>query len=54
MTGWLGRDRGQIDAFLRGRDIDPVRRGETLTVDEFLALTAALRDSGLLPAPSSP
>jgi 16S rRNA (adenine1518-N6/adenine1519-N6)-dimethyltransferase len=53
MSGWLGRDRGQIDAFLRCRDIDPVRRGETLTVDEFLALTVALRDSGLLPAPSA-
>jgi 16S rRNA (adenine1518-N6/adenine1519-N6)-dimethyltransferase len=50
MTAWFGANRGQIDAFLRRCNIDPIRRGETLTVDEFLALSAALGDSGLRPA----
>jgi 16S rRNA (adenine1518-N6/adenine1519-N6)-dimethyltransferase len=50
MTGWLGAKRGQIDAFLRQCHVDPIRRGETLTIDEFLNLTLALSDSALLPA----
>jgi 16S rRNA (adenine1518-N6/adenine1519-N6)-dimethyltransferase len=49
MTAWLAADRGQVDNFLRRCSIDPVRRGETLTVDEFLVLAMALRESGLLP-----
>ena len=50
MTGWLKRSREQVDGLLRRRDIDPKRRGETLTIDEFVDLTRALNDSGLLPA----
>lgn len=50
LTSWLQRDRDEIESVLRREGIDPVRRGETLNVEEFLALTHALRDSQLLPA----
>src|SRR5262247_1797596 len=50
LTSWLQRDRGEIESVLRLEGIDPVRRGETLRVEEFLALTHALRTSQLLPA----
>ena len=50
LTIWLQRDRDEIESVLRREGIDPVRRGETLNVEEFLALTHALRDSQLLPA----
>src|SRR5215475_3810428 len=50
LTGWLGRDRTEIDSVLRLEGIDPIRRGETLRVEEFLALTHALRAAQLLPA----
>jgi 16S rRNA (adenine1518-N6/adenine1519-N6)-dimethyltransferase len=50
MMGWLTRSREQIDGFLRSRAVDPKRRGETLTIDEFVDLSRALNDSGLLPA----
>jgi 16S rRNA (adenine1518-N6/adenine1519-N6)-dimethyltransferase len=50
LTSWLQRDRNQIESVLRLEGIDPVRRGETLRVEEFLALTHALRASQLLAA----
>ena len=50
MAAWLKQSREHVDGFLRGHDVDPQRRGETLTVDEFVVLTRALKDSGLLPA----
>jgi 16S rRNA (adenine1518-N6/adenine1519-N6)-dimethyltransferase len=50
LTSWLQRDRNEIESVLRLTGIDPVRRGETLKVEEFLALTHALRASQLLPA----
>jgi 16S rRNA (adenine1518-N6/adenine1519-N6)-dimethyltransferase len=49
MTNWLKRDRGVVEGFLRMHNIDPSRRGETLTVDEFVDLTRALKASELLP-----
>jgi 16S rRNA (adenine1518-N6/adenine1519-N6)-dimethyltransferase len=39
LTSWLQRDRNEIESVLRLEGIDPVRRGETLRVEEFLALT---------------
>jgi 16S rRNA (adenine1518-N6/adenine1519-N6)-dimethyltransferase len=39
LTSWLQRDRNEIERVLRLEGIDPVRRGETLRVEEFLALT---------------
>jgi 16S rRNA (adenine1518-N6/adenine1519-N6)-dimethyltransferase len=48
MMSGLERSREQIEGFLRGCGVDPKRRGETLTIDEFVGLTRALSDSGLL------
>ncbi len=47
---WLSRERNSIDDLLTAHDVDPKRRGETLTVDEFIKLAQALRHSGLLSA----
>ena len=49
MKSWLRQSREDIDGYLRARDIDPKRRGETLSIDEFVNLSRALNDSGLLP-----
>lgn len=48
LTAWLMRDRQEVEAFLRTEQIDPRRRGETLSVDEFIQLTRALKRSGWL------
>lgn len=50
MTAWLGRKREEAEGFLHLNHIDPKRRGETLSVDEFVDLTRALRAAQLLPA----
>jgi 16S rRNA (adenine1518-N6/adenine1519-N6)-dimethyltransferase len=50
MTAWLGRKREEAEGFLHLNRIDPKRRGETLSVDEFVDLTRALRAAQLLPA----
>jgi 16S rRNA (adenine1518-N6/adenine1519-N6)-dimethyltransferase len=44
---WLKRDREEIKAFLRAEQIDPGRRGETLSVDEFVRLAGALKRNEL-------
>jgi 16S rRNA (adenine1518-N6/adenine1519-N6)-dimethyltransferase len=38
LTPWLRRERAEIDSFLQSQDIDPKRRGETLSVAEFIKL----------------
>lgn len=43
LGGWLKKGRGEIEVFLRHEGIDPRRRGETLSVDEFIRLACALR-----------
>ena len=48
LANWLGIERNAIESLLRLEAIDPMRRGETLTVDEFLGLARALRASPLL------
>jgi 16S rRNA (adenine1518-N6/adenine1519-N6)-dimethyltransferase len=48
LVNWLQRDRHEIESFLRSKGIDPVRRGETLSVEEFLVLSRALKTSSLL------
>jgi 16S rRNA (adenine1518-N6/adenine1519-N6)-dimethyltransferase len=53
MTGWLKRTREDIESFLWRHNIDPKRRGETLTVDEFVELAQALNHAGLLPKKSA-
>lgn len=50
LVNWLQRDRNEVESFLRSKGIDPGRRGETLGVEEFVALTHALRASQLLAA----
>ena len=50
LASWLQRERNEIESVLRLEGIDPMRRGETLRVEEFIALTHALRGSQLLPA----
>jgi 16S rRNA (adenine1518-N6/adenine1519-N6)-dimethyltransferase len=48
LANWLGKERNPVESLLRLEAIDPMRRGETLTVDEFLGLARALRASPLL------
>ena len=45
LANWLQRDRNEIEGFLRLAGIDPMRRGETLSADEFFALTHILQSS---------
>jgi 16S rRNA (adenine1518-N6/adenine1519-N6)-dimethyltransferase len=49
MTAWLQKTREDVEGFLWRHNIDPKRRGETLSVDEFVALSQSLSASGLLP-----
>jgi len=48
LTAWLKVARHDIDDFLRSCDIDPKRRGETLSVDEFIKLASRLSHSSFL------
>jgi 16S rRNA (adenine1518-N6/adenine1519-N6)-dimethyltransferase len=48
LSARLKGDRGEIEHFLRAHDIDPRRRGETLSVDEFIKLARAARSESLL------
>lgn len=48
MTSWLHRERSEIDGFLLAQGIDPKRRGETLSVAEFINLTSAIGRSDFL------
>lgn len=43
MGGLLSMGRGEIQGYLRREGIDPQRRGETLSVDEFVRLARALK-----------
>jgi len=43
LTSYLGHERAEIEKWLCAEKIDPARRGETLTVDEFIGLAAAAR-----------
>jgi len=47
---WLMCERAAIDGLMAAQDVDPLRRGETLSVDEFIKLAQAIRVSGLLAA----
>ncbi|MBM4261246.1 MAG: ribosomal RNA small subunit methyltransferase A [Deltaproteobacteria bacterium] len=51
LVTWLQRERGAIDNLLAEHKIDPKRRGESLAVNEFVALMSGLRARGwLVPA----
>jgi 16S rRNA (adenine1518-N6/adenine1519-N6)-dimethyltransferase len=43
LSSWLNQDREAIAGFLRSQGIDPRRRGETLSVDEFIKLGHSLK-----------
>lgn len=43
LAGWLPGGRSAGEGFLRGQNIDPQRRGETLNVEEFIRLARAAR-----------
>jgi len=44
---WLLCTRDVVDRLLSAQDVDPRRRGETLSVEEFIKLAQAVRLSGL-------
>lgn len=48
VTAWLKADRRDTEQFLRSQGVDPQRRGETLSCEEFIRLTMALNSSSLL------
>jgi 16S rRNA (adenine1518-N6/adenine1519-N6)-dimethyltransferase len=48
MGKWLKSGRDEVEEFLRSQNIDPQRRGETLSIDNFINLTHALAASHLL------
>jgi 16S rRNA (adenine1518-N6/adenine1519-N6)-dimethyltransferase len=48
LTAWLKRGRTEIDDFLWSCDIDPKRRGETLSVAEFINLAGRVNQYGFL------
>ncbi|MBM4296295.1 MAG: ribosomal RNA small subunit methyltransferase A, partial [Deltaproteobacteria bacterium] len=48
LAAWLGRARAEVDGFLTSCGVDPKRRGETLSVAEFIALAGRLKRDGLL------
>lgn len=43
LTAWLNKSRGEAGGLLAAEGIDPRRRGETLTVDEFIRLARSLK-----------
>jgi 16S rRNA (adenine1518-N6/adenine1519-N6)-dimethyltransferase len=43
LAGWLAGGRSASDHLLRDQNIDPQRRGETLSVEEFIRLAHAAR-----------
>lgn len=43
LSGGLNLPRDQVDSVLRSVQIDPQRRGETLSLEEFISLSHALR-----------
>jgi len=48
LAAWLKIGRGEIDALLGSQNIDPRRRGETLSADEFINLARAIKRLGLI------
>jgi 16S rRNA (adenine1518-N6/adenine1519-N6)-dimethyltransferase len=48
LSVWLKGGRGEIESFLHSQDIDPRRRGETLSVGEFVKLARAARNQSAL------
>ena len=53
LAAWMKDGRDEIEDFLRSQAIDPRRRGETLSVDEFVKLARAARRGFPLPGDNS-
>ncbi|MGB7948286.1 MAG: 16S rRNA (adenine(1518)-N(6)/adenine(1519)-N(6))-dimethyltransferase RsmA [Candidatus Binatia bacterium] len=47
LSHWLQRSKGEVARFLEDQSIDPRRRGETLTIEEFMRLSRALDRTSL-------
>lgn len=45
LSAWLKLPREEIERMLRGESIDPMRRGETLSVEEFIRLARSVQRS---------
>ena len=43
LAGWWKADGKTIESFLRAQGVDPQRRGETLSVEEFIRLAQSLK-----------
>jgi hypothetical protein len=43
VTAWIKRPRAEIVGLLRAEGIEPRRRGETLSIDEFIRLARAVK-----------
>ena len=48
LAGWLKVGREEVGLLLRPQNIDPRRRGETLSIDEFIVLARAIKSRGLI------
>lgn len=48
LAAWWKQGREEIEALLRAQGIDPKRRGETLSVNDFIALAREAKRRGLL------
>jgi 16S rRNA (adenine1518-N6/adenine1519-N6)-dimethyltransferase len=51
LAGWLKQGREEIEGLLRAQGIDPKRRGETLSVNDFISLARAVNRRGLSATP---
>jgi 16S rRNA (adenine1518-N6/adenine1519-N6)-dimethyltransferase len=48
LTAFVGKERREeLAALLAGCGVDPIRRGETLSLDEFARISIALADAGM-------
>jgi len=45
LSAWLKLPREEIERMLRGESIDPMRRGETLSIEEFIRLARSIQRS---------
>jgi 16S rRNA (adenine1518-N6/adenine1519-N6)-dimethyltransferase len=50
LTAWLKSDGSEIETLLQSQGIDPRRRGETLSIDEFIKLARAAQSQSALAA----
>ena len=50
LTAWLKSDGSAIETLLQSQGIDPRRRGETLSIDEFIKLARAAQSQSALAA----